>query len=216
MKRLLTAASLALAAIAWHGTALATPVVGNESNVTLVVDVGSLGVTVSPTGTTTIDPIGRYVLPITGGDVTFNPLAGFILHEGSGMMFTRDSSNVTVENLRVDFTTGIVTGDVSGTVSTGNMELFNIVPCDNGACTDGHGGIPVTEKGLFLRDTGAALFNGLFTSPVVSTGDQVGLAEIHLALSGGVPEPATLLLLGIGLAGLAFVRTRHRIEAQPN
>lgn len=209
MKRTLIAAGLALAAFAWHGTARATPVVGNESIVTLVVDVGSLGVTVAPTGTATVDPIGRYVLPVTGGDVTFNPLAGFILHEGSGLSFTRDTSNVTVANLRVDFTSGVVTGDVSGTVSTGNMDLFNIVPCDNGGCTDGHGGIPVTEKGLFLTSNGANLFNGLYTSPVVTTGDQVGLAEIHLRLEGGVPEPTTLLLMGIGLAGLALVRTRH-------
>jgi len=210
MKRFLTAAALMLAATMSHGIAHATPVTGDSTSVTVVLDVGSLGLTVAPTGTTTIDPIGRYVLPVTGGDVTFNPLQGFILHDGSGLSFSRDSSNLTVSNMRIDFTSGIVTGDVSGTGGTGNMELFDIRACDNGSCTDGHGAIPVTEHGLFLRSTGASLFNGLFTSPVVATGDQVGLADIHLRTGGVVPEPTTLLLLSIGLAGLAFVRTRAK------
>jgi len=210
MKRFLTAAALVLAATMSHGIAHATPVTGDSTSVTVVMDVGSLGLTVAPTGTTTIDPIGRYVLPVTGGDVTFNPLQGFILHDGSGLSFTRDTSNVTVSNMRIDFTSGIVTGDVTGTGATGNMELFDIMPCDNGGCTDGHGAIPVTEHGLFLRSTGAGLFNGLFTSPVVATGDQVGLADIHLRTGAVVPEPTTLLLMSIGLAGLAIVRTRAK------
>ncbi len=40
-------------------------------------------------------------------------------------------------------------------------------------------------------------------------GDRVGLGEIAFAISA-VPEPATILLLGLGLAGLGFARRRWR------
>jgi hypothetical protein len=205
MKYLLTAASLVLA-LAWYGSAGATPVIGDQSSVTLVVDTSSLGITVTPLGTTTTDALGRYVLPITGGDVTLHPLSGTIQHDGSGLEFDRNGSMFAFQNLSVDFGTGIVSGDVSGT-ATGNEDLFTLTPCSTGDCTDGDGGIPVTETGLFLRDGATNAINALFSSPIVSTGDQIGLADIHLRLSDGgtVPEPATLLLLGGGLAGFALV-----------
>ena len=212
MKRLLSAAGLALAALAWHGTALATPVDGNESKVTLLLE-ESCSLSLSPTGSATVDSLGRFLLPITSGDVTFGPMAGFVEHEGSGIEFERHASSVTIENLRIDFTTGIVSGDVSGTVASGNMDLFDLVPCDGGSCSDGHGGIPVTEQGLFLRATGATLFNGLFKSSSMTAGEQMGLAEVHVALDGQpgpVPEPGALLLMSLGLASLALVRTRRR------
>ncbi|HTO08003.1 MAG TPA: PEP-CTERM sorting domain-containing protein [Myxococcota bacterium] len=210
MKSWLSAASLALALLAWNGVARAVPVIGDESSVSLVIDTSSLGISVTPMGSTTIDPLGRYVLPITGGDVTLHPLAGSIQHDGSGLSLDRSGSTLTFQNLNVDFTSGIVSGDVGGTGSTGNMDLFTIQSCAAGDCTDGHGGIPVTETGLFLRDNGASLVNGLFSSPIVATGDQIGLAEIHLRLEDGnsVPEPALLLLLGGSLAAVALVRRK--------
>ena len=212
MKRLLSAAGLALAALAWHGTALATAVDGNQSNVTLLLE-ESCSLSLNPTGAAMVDSLGRFVLPITGGDVTFGPMAGSIEHEGSGIEFARHASSVTIENLRIDFSTGIVSGDVGGTVASGNMDLFDLVPCENGACSDGHGGIPVTEQGLFLRAAGATLFNGFFETSSMAAGEQMGLAEVHIALDGQpgqVPEPGTLLLMSIGLASLALVRTRRR------
>ena len=215
MKRLLSAAGFALAALAWHGSALATPVEGNQSTVTLLLE-ESCSLSIDPTGAAMVDSLGRFVLPITSGDVTFGPMAGSIDHEGSGIEFARHAASVTIDNLRIDFGTGIVSGDVSGSVASGNMDLFDLMPCANGNCTDGHGGIPVTEQGLFLRAAGATLFNGLFKSSSMAAGDQLGLAEVHLRLAcgqpgpGPVPEPNALLLSSIGLAGFALARTRHR------
>jgi hypothetical protein len=179
---------------------------GGSTSLAFTIDLDALDVDVEALGNTQVDGAGRFILPITSGDVTFGPLAGSIDHEGSGLRFSFGSVDLDLEDLRFDFDDGTVSGDLSVGPLSDTLDIFNIVACVDGGCTGPGGTVPITGFGLFLRTDAADAFENLvFGDDRFDDGDQIALAQIEIA---AVPEPAALVLLGAALTGLATLRRK--------
>ena len=85
----------------------------------------SLGVSVAPNGSGTFDASsGTLGFPITGGfaaihqDHSFKPgyVVGSIIHQGSGLTFSKGSKSIELDNFVVDPGNSILTGTVGGKV----------------------------------------------------------------------------------------------------
>jgi hypothetical protein len=179
---------------------------GGSTALAFTIDLDALDVEVEALGDTHVDGSGRFVLPITSGDVTFEPLAGSIEHEDSGLRFSFGSVDLDVEHLRFDFDDRTVSGDLSVGPFSSTLDIFDLVACVDGGCTGPGGTVPITGFGLFLRTDAADAFENLvFGDDRFDDGDQIALAQIEIA---AVPEPAALVLLGTALTGLATLRRK--------
>lgn len=199
-------------ATAAGATTATTPVVGDATSLLFTIDLEELDVEISPIGLAEEDGTGRFVLPISGGEAGMMPLRGFIEHEDSGLDIDIDGlPSFEIHDLVIDFNDNIVSGDIESGPFSGNVDLFDLQPCVDGGCTGPGGTVPITGFGLFLREDAADLFeNVIFGSDHFDDGDQIALANVDLVFDGGTPvtEPATLMLLGVGLAGLGALRRR--------
>jgi hypothetical protein len=181
---------------------------GGQTDLRITVDLDNLGVDVTPLGDTTVDALGRFLLPITEATVEVNPLGGEVEHEGSGLRFGFGGASLDVDNLEFDFDHLRVTGEVTLGSITALLGIFNIVPCIGGECTAPGGMVPITGFGLFLRQEAEEKFESFFGDRRFDVGDQIALANMELKVADGppVPEPTLLMLLGLALAGMAVVR----------
>ena len=79
------------------------------------------------------------------------------------------------------------------------LYAFSITPC-GGSCSTLHTisfGDVSNVQSVTLANTNTSAWTG------------VGLAEVHFGGANAVPEPATLALMGLGLAGLGFRRKKQ-------
>ncbi len=193
---------LALAAPA--GAAVILPENTTDVTLTSAPVLGSLGLSVAPTGTATIDASGTYPVasfPITGG-VQNSDGSLVIEHNGSDLAISSLAVTVDIGNFVITTGAARIWGEVGlNGVPLGGVSapLFVLTP--------GTGDYIMT-----LTPLAAATLNAAFVTDAFNTTIQIGTATTHPVISTAVPEASTWAMLGAGFAALAIAaRRRPRI-----
>lgn len=188
------------------------------------------GITVTPTGYTTDLGNGAYNFPISSLTLdllAFKPTKGVAQGSGLTMTSTRGGS-LSLANLTLDFKTNNVLADV--TTTAGTQTQFKVYSFDLTKPlylnTKGGLSLDLSVSHLTLTEEAATLFaSALKLPPVVATIlKAVDFGTIDnkirpairwdgLGAAAPVPEPSTYALMGLGLAGVAFVARRRARRA---
>ena len=147
----------------------------------------SLGVAVAPNGTGTFDaPTSTVSFPITGGfaaihsDTSYQPgyITGVVLHQGSGLTFSKGPVSVALTDFVVDPGNSVLTGTVGGTVGVPLLTL------DGTHVKVSMQGADVVLDGTVaqLTATAAGALNQAFGTTAFTAG--LPLGTVHLVASG--------------------------------
>jgi hypothetical protein len=142
------------------------PIIGGETTVALTAaaTLQSLNVSVSPLGSAVIDPgtsdpIAQF--PVTGGTVGSNNGEAVILHQGSGLELSDNSSNVDLRDFLIDTQNRVVDANVTvNDFSLGNVPIFTIAGDGN----------------LLLTPAAAGALSNAFHAPAITAGLPIGSA----------------------------------------
>ncbi len=214
------AAAWVAALLVGAGTASALPVIGRDTSVdvTGADELDGLGIALASNAP--VDGIGRLVFAITGGDFDIFFLAGTLEHQTDlNLVLSAGDSALVFDNLVID-TTGIdfvltatatLFQGVSDPVVTPNLALFSMTLCNApaifGPCINNDGSFEIDGYGLLVTPDAVDAIGNAFDLDASSLIDvQFGIAYIAIQI---VPEPGTLTLAGLGLAGLAAARRRR-------
>jgi hypothetical protein len=143
----------------------------------------SLGVTVAPTGKATFDAgTSTVAFPITGGfaaihsDLGYKPgyIVGNIVHEGSGLKFTKGTKSIEVTNFVVDPGASILTATAGG---KSGIPLLALDGTNVKVSTEGSN---VVLQGTVAKLTpeGAAALNATFGVTAFKEGTPLGVVRL--------------------------------------
>jgi hypothetical protein len=206
MKPIWILVSLILTA-AWSQPSRACTLVelsGGTTSLLFTVDLDALDIDVEALGDAQLDGTTGFLLPITGGSADLAVPAGTLEHDGSGVRFDFGAVDLDMEDFEFDFDDLQVNAEVTATIFSGTLDVFNIVPCSDGGCTGPGGTVPTTGFGLFLRPGAADLFENLIGGDDFDDSEQIALVNVT-----PVPEPGLLTLLGVALGSSALVRRKQ-------
>jgi hypothetical protein len=147
----------------------------------------SLGISVAPNGSGTFDAATSTVtFPITGGTAVIHAnhnykpgwIAGVVLHQGSGLTFSKGSTTVALTNFVVDPGDSMLTGTVGGKIGVPLLFL------DGSKVAVSKQGSDVVLNGTVakLTPTAASALNQAFATTAFKAG--LPLGTVHLVASG--------------------------------
>ncbi len=142
----------------------------------------------------------------SGLEFTFNPTLyedGFKIYDGGSLVGDLLlEADLTVNTLEIVESTGVISSifTMNLTTITGTGGVSNII---DGFLAAGVAGTTITLQ-----------FTGDLSVPIINEGgtDGSSFGGSYSGSAATVPEPTTMLLLGISLAGLAGVGTRKRMK----
>ncbi len=146
----------------------------------------SLGVAVAPTGTGKFDAgTGTVSFPITGGfvaihsDKNFKPgyIAGNVIHQGSGLKFSKENQSIEVTDFVVDPGTSILTA------TAGGKSGIPLLSLDGTNVAVSMSGSDVVLQGTVAKLTaaGAAALNSTFNVTAFKEGIPLGVVTLTAA-----------------------------------
>jgi hypothetical protein len=142
-----------------------------------------LGVSVAPNGSATFDSASSTVsFPITGGaavihsDTNYKPgyIAGVVIHQGSGLTFTKGSTAVALTDFVVDPGNSILTGTVGGQVGVPLLDLDGA----NVKVSTPNDSVVLDGTVAKLTPTAAGALNKAFGTSAFTAG--LALGTVHL------------------------------------
>ena len=143
----------------------------------------SLGVSVAPTGSGTFNAAtGTLGFPITGGfaaihsDHAFKPgyVVGSIIHEGSGLKFSKGGKSIELDNFVVDPGNSILTGTVGGKPGVPLLQLDG----SKLQITQPNGDVQLYGTVAELTDTAASALNSTFGVTAFKAGMPLGVVKL--------------------------------------
>ena len=144
---------------------------------------GGLGVSVAPNGSAKFDTSTSTVsFPITGGaavihsDMNYKPgyIAGVVIHQGSGLTFTKGSTVVALTDFVVDPGDSVLTGTVGGQIGVPLLELDGT----NVKVSTPGGAVVLDGTVAKLTATAAGALNKAFGTTAFTPG--LPLGTVHL------------------------------------
>jgi hypothetical protein len=168
----------------------------------------------APAATT---PVGAIDLDGSGNVLSVTTSGG--LYQQSTPNFTNTGGNITVTDLRVDFTSNTIFANVSGAnglASNPSLALFTFSSVTGDTALTGPGTYNTTISGLSMTAAGRAAYaTGLGLNAIGQSvlGAISDYGRIESSITAPVPEPSTYALMGIGLAGVAFMARRRKNAA---
>lgn len=163
-------------------------------------------------------PVNEIVTGGSGAVQTVTTSGG--LFQKSTPNFTNTGGDITVTNLKVDFTSNTIYANVSGAnglASNPNLALFTFSSVTGDTNISSAGTYNTTISGLSMTAAGKAAYaqglglNAIGQSVLGAIADYGSISSTITVAA--VPEPSTYALMGIGLAGVAFVARRRKNAA---